>query len=274
MRPDAILGTGRSDYPNQVNNVLCFPVHLPRRARRRRHHHQRGDEARRGARHRRAGPCRDSRKSWPRPTARRACASARDYLIPKPFDPRLIEVVAPAVAQAAMDSGRGHAPDRRHRGLPPAAERSSSTSSGSGDAAGVRGGQSGSAPSGWSMPKAKTSACCAPRRWSSTKAWRGRSWSGRPAVIAAAHRASTACAWRQAATSNASTRIDPTSTARRRRLLPAHAAPRRVARAGADRDAQPQHAAGRDAGAAGQGRRHAVRHVSAASPTTSTTCAT
>ena len=48
-RPDAIIATGRSDFPNQVNNVLCFPVHLPRRAGCRRHHHQRGNEA--GGRH-------------------------------------------------------------------------------------------------------------------------------------------------------------------------------------------------------------------------------
>ena len=41
-----------------------------------------------------------------------------DYLIPRPFDPRLIAKVAPAVAQAAMDSGRGDAPDRGPRGLP------------------------------------------------------------------------------------------------------------------------------------------------------------
>ena len=47
-RPDAMICTGRSDFPNQVNNVLCFPVHLPRRARCRRHRDQRGDEARRG----------------------------------------------------------------------------------------------------------------------------------------------------------------------------------------------------------------------------------
>ena len=45
------------------------------------------------------------RTSWRRPTARVGLRFGRDYLIPKPFDPRLIEAVAPAVAQAAMDSG-------------------------------------------------------------------------------------------------------------------------------------------------------------------------
>ena len=53
-RPDAMICTGRSDFPNQVNNVLCFPVHLPRRARCRRHRDQRGNEACRGRRHRAA----------------------------------------------------------------------------------------------------------------------------------------------------------------------------------------------------------------------------
>ena len=42
VRPDAIVATGRSDYPNQVNNVLGFPYHLPRRARRARDGDQRG----------------------------------------------------------------------------------------------------------------------------------------------------------------------------------------------------------------------------------------
>ena len=44
VSPNAIIATGRSDYPNQVNNVLGFPLHLPRRAGRARQHHQRRDE--------------------------------------------------------------------------------------------------------------------------------------------------------------------------------------------------------------------------------------
>ncbi len=55
VRSDAIMATGRSDYPNQVNNVLGFPVHFPRRARRARPHHQHGDEDRGGAGAGRAG---------------------------------------------------------------------------------------------------------------------------------------------------------------------------------------------------------------------------
>ena len=58
--------------------------------------------------------------------ASRNVAFGPDYLIPKPFDPRLIVKIAPAVAKAAMDSGVAHASDRRHGGL-----RSSSCSSSS-----------------------------------------------------------------------------------------------------------------------------------------------
>jgi len=104
VRPDAVIGTGRSDYPNQVNNVLCFPFIF------------------RGALDTGATTINEAMKL----AAVRAIADlthqeipevvaqaygavglrfGRDYLIPKPFDPRLIEVVAPAVAQAAMDSG-------------------------------------------------------------------------------------------------------------------------------------------------------------------------
>jgi malate dehydrogenase (oxaloacetate-decarboxylating)(NADP+) len=104
VRPDAILGTGRSDYPNQVNNVLCFPFIF------------------RGALDVGATSINEEMKL----AAVRAIAGlahaeipevvaqaygavglrfGAQYLIPKPFDPRLIEVVAPAVAKAAMDSG-------------------------------------------------------------------------------------------------------------------------------------------------------------------------
>jgi malate dehydrogenase (oxaloacetate-decarboxylating)(NADP+) len=103
-RPDAVIGTGRSDYPNQVNNVLCFPFIF------------------RGALDTGATTINEAMKlaavraiaelahaEIPELVAQAYGASGlrfgRDYLIPKPFDPRLIEVVAPAVAQAAMDSG-------------------------------------------------------------------------------------------------------------------------------------------------------------------------
>ncbi|WP_037586477.1 NADP-dependent malic enzyme [Stenoxybacter acetivorans] len=103
-RPDAIIGTGRSDFPNQVNNVLCFPFIF------------------RGALDVGATTINEEMKlACVRAIADLAMAEQNDtvanaygnaelsfgpeYLIPKPFDPRLIAVVAPAVAKAAMDSG-------------------------------------------------------------------------------------------------------------------------------------------------------------------------
>ncbi len=104
VRPDCVIATGRSDYPNQVNNVLCFPFIF------------------RGAL--------DSGATRITEEMKLACVKAiaelaeaeqsdvvaaayagvdisfgPDYIIPKPFDPRLIVRIAPAVAKAAMDSG-------------------------------------------------------------------------------------------------------------------------------------------------------------------------
>ena len=94
--------------PGQQCPVL--PLRLPRRAGRGRHHHQRGDEGGGGGGHRRAGPGRGERGGgrglWRR--ARRLFGP--DYIIPKPFDPRLILHIAPAVARAAMESGVARRP--------------------------------------------------------------------------------------------------------------------------------------------------------------------
>ena len=103
VRPDAIIATGRSDYPNQVNNALCFPYIF------------------RGAL--------DVGATTINEPMKRACVVAiadlarreatdlgsaysgetphfgPDYLIPRPFDPRLLVSLTPAVAKAAMDSG-------------------------------------------------------------------------------------------------------------------------------------------------------------------------
>lgn len=104
VRPDAILCTGRTDYPNQVNNVLCFPFIF------------------RGAL--------DTGATEINAAMKRACVEAlaalaragstdevaraygeqglqfgRDYILPKPFDPRLLCALATAVAKAAMDNG-------------------------------------------------------------------------------------------------------------------------------------------------------------------------
>ncbi|QFS81801.1 NADP-dependent malic enzyme [Roseivivax sp. THAF40] len=104
VAPDAIIATGRSDFPNQVNNVLCFPFIF------------------RGALDVGATTINDEMKiacvegiaAMARATTSAEAAAAykgesltfgRDYLIPKPFDPRLSATVSVAVAQAAMESG-------------------------------------------------------------------------------------------------------------------------------------------------------------------------
>ncbi len=109
VRDDAIIATGRSDYPNQVNNVLGFPYIF------------------RGALDVRATTINDAMKIA---AAEAIAALARedvpdevssayagsslrfgpDYIIPKPFDPRLISRIPPAVARAAMDSGVARQP--------------------------------------------------------------------------------------------------------------------------------------------------------------------
>src|SRR5262249_18173212 len=104
VRSDAIMATGRSDYPNQVNNVLCFPYIF------------------RGALDVGATTVNDDMKiacvkalaelarKEPSEGVARACGETvggfgPNQIIPKPFDPRLIVELAPAVAKAAMDSG-------------------------------------------------------------------------------------------------------------------------------------------------------------------------
>ena len=68
-RPDAIVATGRSDYPNQVNNVLCFPFIFRGALDVGATHHQRGDEDRRRRRHRQPRPGGGEPRWWPRPMA-------------------------------------------------------------------------------------------------------------------------------------------------------------------------------------------------------------
>jgi len=104
VRDDAIVATGRTDYPNQVNNVLCFPYIF------------------RGALDAGASTITDEMEiAAVRAIAELAQAEQSEvvaaayvgeqlafgpqYLIPKPFDPRLMVMIAPAVAKAAMDSG-------------------------------------------------------------------------------------------------------------------------------------------------------------------------
>jgi len=103
VRPDCIIATGRSDYPNQVNNALCFPYIF------------------RGALDVGATEINEAMKlACVRAIAQLARMESGDlaaayggdipcfgaeYLIPRPFDPRLLVMLAPAVARAAMDSG-------------------------------------------------------------------------------------------------------------------------------------------------------------------------
>ncbi len=109
VRPDSIIATGRSDYPNQVNNVLGFPFIF------------------RGALDVRATAINEemkiaaaealaalAREPVPEEVAAayggRAQSFGRDYIIPAPFDPRLMEVVASAVAEAAVRTGVAQKP--------------------------------------------------------------------------------------------------------------------------------------------------------------------
>ena len=104
VRPDAIIATGRSDYPNQINNVMCFPFLF------------------RGTLDTRASCINEemkmatalalamlAREDVPNEVARayggKRFSFGPEYIMPTPFDPRLIYTLPPAVAQAAMDSG-------------------------------------------------------------------------------------------------------------------------------------------------------------------------
>ncbi|ESJ13370.1 malic enzyme [Cupriavidus sp. HPC(L)] len=104
VRPDAVIATGRTDYPNQVNNVLCFPFIF------------RGaldvgattitKQMEIAAAHAVAELARQEQSDIVATAyGIQDLSFGPEYLIPKPFDPRLIVKVAPAVAQAAMDSG-------------------------------------------------------------------------------------------------------------------------------------------------------------------------
>jgi len=109
VRPDAVVATGRSDYPNQVNNVLGFPFifrgALDVRA-------SKIDEAMKIAAVRAIAEL--AREPVPASVMRayggRQFSFGQDYIIPKPFDPRVLGQVAPAVARAAMDSGVARKP--------------------------------------------------------------------------------------------------------------------------------------------------------------------
>jgi len=109
VRDDVIIGTGRSDYNNQVNNVLCFPFLF--RGALDTHASAINDEMKLAA----VKALAELAKEDVPDSVRRAYGGevikfGREYLIPKPFDPRVLLHVAPAVAQAAMDSGVARRP--------------------------------------------------------------------------------------------------------------------------------------------------------------------
>ena len=110
MREDAIIATGRSDYPNQVNNVLGFPYIFRGALDVRATTINDADEDRRrpgAGRRSRARTC-PTRSPPPMPGG--GCAIGPDYIIPVPFDPRLISAIPRAVAKAAMDTGVARKP--------------------------------------------------------------------------------------------------------------------------------------------------------------------
>jgi malate dehydrogenase (oxaloacetate-decarboxylating)(NADP+) len=161
------MATGRSDYPNQVNNVLCFPYIF------------------RGALDCGATKITEAMKLA---CVREIAALAKqdvsdevaaayqgkeltfgpDYLIPTPFDTRLILRIAPAVAQAAAESGVATRPiediEAYRESLTRFVYQTSMFMRPVFAAAKAR-------SSAWPMPKVKTSACCAPCRWPWTTAW-------------------------------------------------------------------------------------------------------
>ncbi|MCP3178187.1 NADP-dependent malic enzyme [Desulfuromonas sp. KJ2020] len=109
VRDDVIIGTGRSDYNNQVNNVLCFPFLF--RGALDTHASAINAEMKMAAVKALAGLAKqDVPDSVRKAYGNVEIKFGREYLIPKPFDPRVLLHVAPAVAQAAMDSGVARRP--------------------------------------------------------------------------------------------------------------------------------------------------------------------
>ncbi|SMO86583.1 NADP-dependent malic enzyme [Paracoccus laeviglucosivorans] len=108
VRPDAIVATGRSDYPNQVNNVLGFPYLF--RGALDIHARAINDEMKIACAHALAALAREDVPDEVAVAYGRKLQFGRDYIIPTPFDPRLIHVVPPAVAKAGMDTGVARRP--------------------------------------------------------------------------------------------------------------------------------------------------------------------
>ncbi len=108
VRPDAIVATGRSDYPNQVNNVLGFPYLF--RGALDIHARAINDEMKVACARALAALAREDVPDEVAVAYGRKLSFGRDYIIPTPFDPRLIHVIPPAVAKAGMDTGVARRP--------------------------------------------------------------------------------------------------------------------------------------------------------------------
>jgi malate dehydrogenase (oxaloacetate-decarboxylating)(NADP+) len=108
VRPDAIVATGRSDYPNQVNNVLGFPYLF--RGALDIHARAINDEMKIACADALAKLAREDVPDEVALAYGRKLSFGRDYIIPTPFDPRLIYVIPPAVARAGMKTGAARRP--------------------------------------------------------------------------------------------------------------------------------------------------------------------
>ncbi|EAU48234.1 MULTISPECIES: NADP-dependent malic enzyme [Salipiger] len=108
VRPDAIVATGRSDYPNQVNNVLGFPYLF--RGALDIHARAINDEMKIACAEALAAIAREDVPDEVGLAYGKQLAFGRDYIIPTPFDPRLIHRIPPAVAKAGMETGAARRP--------------------------------------------------------------------------------------------------------------------------------------------------------------------
>ncbi len=108
VRVDAIVATGRSDYPNQVNNVLGFPYLF--RGALDIHARAINDEMKIACAHALAELAREDVPDEVALAYGRNLSFGRDYIIPTPFDPRLIHRIPTAVAKAGMDTGAARRP--------------------------------------------------------------------------------------------------------------------------------------------------------------------
>ena len=108
VREDAIVATGRSDYPNQVNNVLGFPYLF--RGALDIHARAINDEMKLACARALAELAREDVPDEVAMAYGRKLSFGRDYIIPTPFDPRLIYTIPPAVAKAGMDTGVARRP--------------------------------------------------------------------------------------------------------------------------------------------------------------------